>query len=69
MAPQRWTFVDMAERPMAVSYGLIGAIVVFGGLGYLFDRLLNSSPWLLLSGLAAGMIIGFYSLVRFTRDR
>lgn len=50
------------ERPMAVSYGLIAAIVLFGGAGYLLDRELDTSPWLLIAGLLAGLSIGFFAL-------
>lgn len=53
------------ERPMAVSYGLIAAILVLGGAGYLLDRVLGTSPWVLLGGLVAGLSIGFYALRRF----
>lgn len=33
-------------------------------LGYFLDRLLNTSPWLLLTGAAVGMIGGFYNFIR-----
>jgi F0F1-type ATP synthase assembly protein I len=54
---------------MAVSYGLIAAILVLGGAGYLLDRELGTSPWLLLAGLLAGMSIGFYGLRRLITSR
>jgi F0F1-type ATP synthase assembly protein I len=46
----------------AASYTLIGAIVVLGGLGYLADGWLGTSPWLLLLGLFLGLVVGFYEL-------
>jgi len=46
----------------AVSYTLIGAIIVLGGLGYLADRWLGTEPWLLLGGLLLGIVVGFYEL-------
>jgi F0F1-type ATP synthase assembly protein I len=44
------------------SYSLIGAILVFGGLGYAFDAWAESAPWGLLAGLALGLVVGFYQL-------
>ena len=55
------------ERTIFASYRLIGAILFFGGGGYLLDRWLLTSPWLLLSGLVAGLVIGFSGLLRFVR--
>jgi F0F1-type ATP synthase assembly protein I len=48
----------------AVSYGLIAAILVLGGGGYVLDLWLDTSPWLLIGGLLAGLSIGFYTLRR-----
>jgi F0F1-type ATP synthase assembly protein I len=55
------------EPTVFASYGLIGAILLFGGAGYFLDRWLDTAPWLLLAGLGAGVIVGFarlYGLVR-----
>ena len=57
------------ESPMFASYGIIGAIMVFGTLGYLLDRWLGTAPWLLLVGLATGAAIGFFGLVSAVRHR
>ncbi len=48
----------------AVSYTLIGAIVLLGGIGYALDEWLGTSPWLLFGGLVLGLIVGFYELAR-----
>ena len=56
--------LDESEPVFFASYGLIGAIALMGALGYAADRWLNSGPWLLMAGLAAGIAIGFYGLVR-----
>jgi F0F1-type ATP synthase assembly protein I len=40
-----------------------------GGLGYLADRQWDTSPWLLLVGLFAGISAGFYAIVMSTRGR
>ncbi len=48
----------------AVSYTLIGAIILLGGIGYAVDEWLSTSPWGLLGGLILGLIVGFYELAR-----
>ena len=55
----------MSSGPAAaVSYTLIGAIVLLGGIGYVLDRWLDTSPWCLFGGLILGLIVGFYELAR-----
>lgn len=46
------------------SCTLVGAIVLLGGLGYGFDLWRDSAPWGLMVGLALGIIVGFYELVK-----
>jgi F0F1-type ATP synthase assembly protein I len=46
----------------AASYSLIGAIILFGSLGYGLDAWLGTSPWFLLAGLLLGIVVGFYGL-------
>jgi F0F1-type ATP synthase assembly protein I len=48
----------------AASYVLVAAILGLGGLGFVLDRWLGSEPWLLLAGLALGIVVGFYELVK-----
>ena len=45
-----------------VSYTLIGAIVLLGGIGYWLDEWRGTSPSFLLGGLFIGLIVGFYEL-------
>jgi F0F1-type ATP synthase assembly protein I len=52
---------------IAVSYALIGAIMLLGGAGLAADRYLGTGPWCLLAGLIAGLGIGFYQLARVLR--
>ncbi|HEX5215335.1 MAG TPA: AtpZ/AtpI family protein [Vicinamibacterales bacterium] len=56
--------VERSASAWAASYTLIGAIVLFGGLGYGFDRWRGSAPWGLFGGLVLGLVIGFYQLAR-----
>jgi F0F1-type ATP synthase assembly protein I len=50
---------------MSVSYGIVGAVLGLGAIGFILDRWLESTPWLMLGGLFLGLAIGFYSLKRF----
>ena len=47
-----------------VSYTLIGAIILLGGLGYAIDEWRGTSPWFLFGGLLLGLIVGFYELAK-----
>jgi F0F1-type ATP synthase assembly protein I len=46
------------------SYTLVGAIILLGGLGYAVDRWIGTDPWALVIGLALGIVVGFYELVK-----
>ena len=61
--------LDRAEPGIRVSYGLIGAIMLFGGVGWLIDRSLQVGPWGLLCGLVAGLCVGLNGLARLMRLR
>jgi Putative F0F1-ATPase subunit Ca2+/Mg2+ transporter len=58
------TSVLRAGPAAAASYSLIGAILLFGGLGYACDRWLGTEPWCLVSGLLIGIVAGFYQLAK-----
>jgi F0F1-type ATP synthase assembly protein I len=59
--------LDRNEHQIFASYGLVGAILVFAALGYFADRLSGTAPRYLMIGLAVGIAIGFYSLVKIVR--
>ena len=46
----------------AASYGLIGAILVLGGIGFAIDSWRGANHWFLLIGLLLGLIVGFVDL-------
>ena len=46
------------------SYTLVGAIVLLGGLGYAADRWLDTSPWLVFTGLVLGIVVGLYEIAK-----
>jgi len=60
--------VNRAGPAASASYSLVGAIVVLGGLGYAADRWFGSAPWGAFSGLMLGLVVGFYELVKATRQ-
>jgi F0F1-type ATP synthase assembly protein I len=47
-----------------VSYTLIGAILLLGGIGYALDEWRGTSPWFLFGGLILGLIVRFYELAK-----
>jgi len=53
-----------AGTAASVSYTLIGAIVLLGGLGYGFDVWRGTAPWGAFVGLLLGVVVGFYELVK-----
>jgi F0F1-type ATP synthase assembly protein I len=53
----------------AASYTLVGGIILLGGLGYYLDGRWGTAPWLLISGLGIGIVVGFYEVVKAARPR
>ena len=51
------------------SYTLIGGIILLGGIGYAVDRWQETAPWGLVIGLALGIVVGFYELVKTVYPR
>ena len=49
---------------VGAGYTLIGAILTLGGIGYALDAWRGTTPWFLLTGLMAGIIVGFYELAK-----
>jgi F0F1-type ATP synthase assembly protein I len=56
--------VEKSGSAAGASYTLIGAIILLGGIGYAIDQWRGTSPWFLVGGLIAGIIVGFYELAR-----
>jgi F0F1-type ATP synthase assembly protein I len=55
---------EQAGPAAGASYGLIGAILVLGGIGYALDAWLGTSPWFLIGGLMLGIVVGMYELAK-----
>ena len=60
---------DTLERSMSVGYSIIGALLVFGALGYGLDRWLQTTPWLFVVGLAVGTAIALFDVGSLLRSR
>ncbi len=58
--------VTRAAPAMAAAYGLVGAIFLFGAIGYAVDRWQGTGPWCLVAGLLLGVVVGFYELIKAT---
>ena len=43
---------------------LLAAPLAWGGIGWLLDRWLGTSPWVMVAGLGLGFVLGFYLLYR-----
>lgn len=54
------------EAPMA---GFIGSILSGFGLGYLADWWLGTDPWLVIGGIVAGSVSGFYQMMRYAKEQ
>ena len=50
----------------AAAIGLFFSVISLAGLGWLLDRWLLTSPWLLVAGVVLGAIVGFYQFIRLT---
>lgn len=57
-------------RKSSLAYGavtaLVGAILIFMGIGWAVDKYLQISPWGIVLGIILGAIIGFYQFIRMT---
>ena len=45
-------------------YAFIGAVILFGFIGWWLDQKLHSEPLFILSGLFLGLGLGFYGLIK-----
>ena len=50
----------------AAALGLFASVAVMLGIGWLADRWLGTSPWLMIVGLVLGAAVGFYEFIRLT---
>jgi F0F1-type ATP synthase assembly protein I len=58
-----WQETIQSAGPAAMaSYSLIGAILLFAGIGYAIDEWQGTSPWFLMGGLVLALVYGFVQL-------
>ncbi len=50
----------------AAAINLFASVISLAGLGWLLDRWLETAPWLLVTGIVLGAVVGFYQFVRIT---
>ena len=50
----------------AAALNLFASVLACCGAGWLLDRWLGTSPWLLVAGIVLGAVAGFYQFVRLT---
>ena len=63
---------DMAKQSalaMELPITIVGAILLAGFVGYLLDRWLHTSPWLLIVGGALGFAASLLDIARRYRPR
>lgn len=53
-----------AEPYLQAGWSLAGAVALGTVVGYLADRKLGTTPWLLIVGASLGIAAGFYALVK-----
>jgi prepilin signal peptidase PulO-like enzyme (type II secretory pathway) len=49
---------------VAAGYSVMGALILFGGSGYLIDRWRGTEPTYLTAGLLLGVVVGLYLVAR-----
>lgn len=50
----------------AAAISLFFSVATMLGLGYLLDRWLRTSPWLMVTGIVVGSAVGLYEFVRIS---
>jgi ATP synthase protein I len=53
-----------AGRYAGVGLGFAASILLFFFLGQWADRRLGTDPWLMIAGVALGLVAGFWSMYR-----
>ena len=54
---------------MTASYTLVGSVLGLSLLGYFLDNVFDTKPWLLLSGILLGVVIGLYGVAKVSLNK
>ncbi|HEX8773072.1 MAG TPA: AtpZ/AtpI family protein [Pyrinomonadaceae bacterium] len=61
---------ESVNRKSSIAYAaalsLFFSVVTLLGLGWLLDRWLGTTPWLMVVGIVLGSALGLYEFVRLT---
>jgi ATP synthase protein I len=61
---------ESVNRKSSIAYAaalsLFFSVVTMLGLGWLLDRWLGTTPWLMVAGIVLGSALGLYEFVRLT---
>jgi len=52
------------RQAMSAAYSVLGALMLFGGVGYWLDKRSGGDTWWLLIGLILGVVVGMYELAK-----
>jgi F0F1-type ATP synthase assembly protein I len=66
------SFEDILDRSVPTlfaGYGLVASLLLLAVVGFLLDRWLGATSWLLIGGIVMPLILGFAGLVRISRRR
>jgi len=66
--PTRHELFAELDDGWTLTAEFVSAVLVWTGIGWLGDRWLDTTPWLILAGTALGFVLGMYlAWVRITR--
>ena len=59
---------ESTKSGIAYAAGLVlfTSVISLCGVGWLLDRWLGTKPWLLVTGVVLGAVLGFYQFIRLT---
>jgi len=60
---------NQSALAMELPFTIVGAILLAGFLGYLADRWLHTSPWLMIGGGGLGFVSSIVEIARRFRPR
>ncbi|HUG84727.1 MAG TPA: AtpZ/AtpI family protein [Euzebya sp.] len=60
--------VDRTDKSLEFTAGFLAAILTWGGIGWMVDRVLGTAPLLMVLGFIVGNATGIYLLYLRSRD-